>query len=278
MASQIELMTYNWNALYFDQRDLAVTKTVWLQYLIVTFYVLSYAPIYISGFLQIFALKYILEDVDGYMRRAIIDTPALVYSSGLIPGVLFSILYWIEVYCRDMKIFMVMGYYIGPNIYSITFIVMVIFAMSLTMFGCYLSYVSFQQLKKNKEKMLAAARKSNVPNFVVFQVLGIGYSLPFVGFLKGLELLIWYYPSPINIYVSVFGMFLLVITPFNTFYLNGTHKNVYPLVPLVSWLLKLNYESVIKKEQEPVKVKKSSSAPTSDRKSTAAILFKPNSQ
>ncbi|KAJ3309053.1 hypothetical protein HDV04_000520 [Boothiomyces sp. JEL0838] len=268
MASQIELLYYNWNALYFDQRDLAITKTVWLQYLIVTFYVLSYAPIYISGFLQIVALKYILEDVDGYIRRAIIDTPIIVYSLGLIPGIIFSIIYWIEVYIRGLQIYTVMGYYIGPNIFSVTFITMVAFAMTLTLYGCFLSYLSFQKLKRNREKMLAAAKKSNVPNFVVFQVLGIGLTLPFIGFLKGVELLIWYYPSPANIYISCIGMLVLVITPYNTFYLNGTHKNVYPLVPLVSWILKLNYESVIKKES----VSKVRNPDPSDRKTSDTKL------
>jgi hypothetical protein len=71
----------------------------------------------------------------------------------------------------------------------------------------------------------------------VFQVFQLGYLLPFVGFIKAFELLIWIFPSFLNVYLGIFGLFILMIVPFLTFFNNGSHKAVYPLVPLFGSLL-----------------------------------------
>ncbi|KAJ3269079.1 hypothetical protein HDV01_001887 [Terramyces sp. JEL0728] len=113
-----------------------------------------------------------------------------------------------------------------------------------------MSMKCYKALSWNRENMFAAAKKSKVPNFVVFQVLEVGYGMPIVGLSKGLELLMWYYPTPANIYYGTFCMILLTISPFGGFISNGAHINIYPYVPFFGWILEKAYKNIIKKEMK----------------------------
>jgi hypothetical protein len=79
-------------------------------------------------------------------------------------------------------------------------IIAYILAILITLYGLYCSLRTYNNLKENFKRMIETAQKSGISGYVIFQVLQIGYTMPIVGFVKGFELLIWIFPSVINVY------------------------------------------------------------------------------
>ncbi|KAJ3318239.1 hypothetical protein HDV06_000742 [Boothiomyces sp. JEL0866] len=241
--------------IYFDQIDIIDSNNVILNYCAVFLFLMCVLSIYAAGFLQIYVMGLILQ-ADSATRRFVLKHPWLVFSLGYLPGPVCVIAFFLEIsYSNITKIYSVVGYQVVPNINTYTVKFIYGFGILITIYACSVSMKCYKALKENKEKMFAAAKKSNVPNFVVFQVLEIGYAMPIVGLSKGLELLMWYYPSPVNLYYGTIGMVILCITPFAGFFSNGAHKNIYPNVPFFSGTLEKAYENIIKKEMKQVAIK-----------------------
>ncbi|KAJ3320406.1 hypothetical protein HDV06_005329 [Boothiomyces sp. JEL0866] len=242
--SKHDLLYYNWSAgsLYFDHSDVNATFSTWIHYANASLAILCMLPIYFAGVCQIAALDSLLVDKVSVVREWVRERPTLFYSVGMIPGVVMLILYWVEMNVRGITT----PY--SVNGAMITFIIAYISAIFTTLYGLYCSLRTYKNLKVNFQRMIETAQKSGVSGYVVFQVLQIGYSMPIVGFVKGFELLIWIFPSVINVYYGTYGLVLSSITPLLVFVNNGSHKNIYPLVPFFGGFLASIYEKSSKEE------------------------------
>ncbi|KAJ3311357.1 hypothetical protein HDV04_004069 [Boothiomyces sp. JEL0838] len=115
--------------------------------------------------------------------------------------------------------------------------------------------------------MPIVTKKSNVPNYVLFQTLEAGYALPILGLLKAMELLIWTFPSPLNVYYSAFIACLMSIAPIHTFLSNGANKTIYPYVPFVSGVLEHSYRKIVQKNKTKYLFQAVGASPISSSKS-----------
>ncbi|KAJ3252660.1 hypothetical protein HK103_001363 [Boothiomyces macroporosus] len=254
LGKAMVLSTTKGNHVYYDRVDIQTSSSTIVNYIASICFVSSFVPIYFAALLQIYVMKKILDDRDTKSRRVVLQYPHIIFALAYFTGVLFMVSFAIEAYYSDKQYFTVAGVYIVPNIQYYTMKIMYLFGLLITVIACGLSLQSFKLLQANKEKMFAAARKSNVPNYVIYQVLQIGYTLPIIGFSKGFELLMWYYPSPVNVYYGTFGMVIFSLTPLLAFIGNGAHKNIYPHVPLFSGFLEKMFAAITSKNND-VKLK-----------------------
>ncbi|KAJ3320403.1 hypothetical protein HDV06_005326 [Boothiomyces sp. JEL0866] len=225
-----ELVISNWSdgGLYFDYSDIAQTKVTWIHYLCPTIFMVFVTPIFISGIFQIIILDALLSGKDNGLSYAgvLIRNPTFSYFHGLIPGILFAMFYWLEMFFRGInRPFSVNGAMILPYNLSYTQIVSYSFNILITLYGLYRSMKSYERIKLNFLQIISSAKEQGIAGHIIFQVLHIGYAMPIVGGVKSFELLIWIYPSVINIYYGTYCMILAFITPILLFLNVG--KNVY---------------------------------------------------
>ncbi|KAJ3313687.1 hypothetical protein HDV04_001697 [Boothiomyces sp. JEL0838] len=276
--SKHDLLYYNWSAksLYFDHSDVNATFSTWIHYANASLAILCMLPIYVAGVCQIAALDSLLIDKASVVRDWVRERPTLFYSVGMVPGIVMLVLYWIEMNVRGISTpysvngAMITCYntsYVGKGILT-KVIIAYILAIFTTLYGLYCTLRTYKNLKVNFQRMIETAQKSGVSGYVVFQVLQIGYTMPIVGFVKGFELLIWIFPSVINVYYGTYGLVLSSITPLLVFINNGSHKNIYPLVPLFGGFLGAIYEKSSKEEAWNPFYSKGSTAEKSLNKST----------
>ncbi|KAJ3313684.1 hypothetical protein HDV04_001694 [Boothiomyces sp. JEL0838] len=210
-----ELVISNWvnGGLYFDYPDIQNTNVTWIHYLCPTVFMLLITPIFISGLFQIVMLDALLSgrDEESTWVGVLIRHPIFIYSHGLIPGVVFVLLYWLEMYLREIpRPFSVNGAMIVPYNLSFTQMASYIVNILITLYGLYRSMKSYERIKMNFLQMISCAKEQGIAGHVVFQVLHIGYAMPIVGGVKSFELLIWIFPSVINIY---YGTLFLMQQP-----------------------------------------------------------------
>ncbi|KAJ3308073.1 hypothetical protein HDV04_001834 [Boothiomyces sp. JEL0838] len=205
-------------------------------------------PIYLAGVSQIVALDVMLTTSHTFTLKLLTKRPLAFFSVALIPGVILLILYWVEMYARGMTPYSVNGYVIRAQNISYTLIATYTISILTTFYGLFRSILTYRKLKANFERMISVAQSNGIPGYVVFQVLQIGYTIPFVGFIFAFEWLIWIFPSVINVYIGTFAMMVISLSPILAFINNGSHKNIYPLVPLFSKVLEQIYVSSSKEQ------------------------------
>lgn len=237
-----ELIASNGSFLYFDQADLANSRNTAVHYICATILILICMPVYAAGLLQVLVVDAILKDRNSFVRKALFENPVSFFSLGFIPGIISVICFYIESYLRpDMPVYSINGCIIAPHNTSVVLIANYLISILLTIWACYGSFSCYKSLELNHRRMLASASTSGIPGYVVFQVLQLGYTLPIVGLVKGLELVIWIFPSAVNIYYGIFGIIILATIPFLNFMNNGSHKGIYPYVPLFRGILQKVY-------------------------------------
>ncbi|KAJ3323455.1 hypothetical protein HDV06_001732 [Boothiomyces sp. JEL0866] len=235
--------------IFYDYPNIQISPSIWLHYYNANIYTLFLGGIYTSGVLQILALQQLMCDKDTALRQFIIKKPYYFFVYSFIPGIVFCTGFWVEVRFRKLPIVSICGHWILPNINSLFVVLMYIYSLIVTIYSCFLSRKSFIQLSKSQISMVNAAKKSNVPNYVLFQTLEAGYALPVLGLLKVIELLIWTFPSAFNVYYSAFIVFLISVAPVHSFLSNGANKTIYPYVPFVSGILEHSYKKIIEKNK-----------------------------
>ncbi|KAJ3258841.1 hypothetical protein HK103_003223 [Boothiomyces macroporosus] len=253
--------------IFYDYPNIQLSPNTWLHYYNANIYTLLLGGIYTSGVLQILALQQLMSDKDTPLRQFIIEKPFYFFALSLLPGILFCAGFWLEVHVREMPIVSICGHWILPNIKSFFVISMYVYSLIITIYSCFLSRKSFHQLSKNQATMINAAKKSNVPNYVLFQTLEAGYALPILGLLKAMELLIWTFPSPLNVYYSAFIACLMSIAPIHAFLSNGANKTIYPYVPFVSGVLEHSYRKIVEKNKTKYLFQAVGASPISSSKS-----------
>ncbi|KAJ3273541.1 hypothetical protein HDV01_004308 [Terramyces sp. JEL0728] len=237
-----ELIASNSSFLFFDQADLANSNNSTVHYICATILILICMPIYAAGLLQVLVVDAILKDRNTFVRKTLFESPIFFFSLGIIPGIFSVVCYYIELLLRpDMPVFSINGCIIAPHNLSVVLIANYIISLLLTVWACYGSVSCYRSLQINHSRMLASASTSGIPGYVVFQVLQLGYTLPLVGLVKGLELAIWIFPSAVNVYYGTFGVVILATIPFLTFFNNGSHKGIYPYVPIFNGVLEKVY-------------------------------------
>ncbi|KAJ3320405.1 hypothetical protein HDV06_005328 [Boothiomyces sp. JEL0866] len=239
ILSKHELIGENSSVGYlpFDKPDLAKTTNSVIQFICPSLLIFFCVPVYLAGLLQILCVDAILRNRPSMIRSLVLERPALYFSLAFVPGVICFWMYWTEMLITNAQIYSVNGAVIAANNTSFTVAFMYSISLFITFYACYGSITSYQHLKENRNKSLGNTSQSGIPAYVVFQVFQLGYLLPFVGFIKAFELLIWIFPSFLNVYLGTFGLLILMIVPFLTFFNNGSHKAVYSLVPLFSSIL-----------------------------------------
>lgn len=203
ILSKLELLYYNWGSgsLFYDHPDINLTNSSWIHYLNPTLFSLGCLPIYIAGTLQILALDAIMDEKTLVIRRWIMNRPFAFFSLGIIPGFVAVILYWVEMNIRGIDHpYSVNGQIIAPYNLSIVIITSYILSIVSTIYGLVITLLTWGKLKTNFQMMIDIAQKRGIPGYLVFQVLQIGYTMPIIGFIKGFELLIWIFPSVVNVY------------------------------------------------------------------------------
>ncbi|KAJ3320414.1 hypothetical protein HDV06_005337 [Boothiomyces sp. JEL0866] len=228
ITSKFELLYYNWGvgSLYYDHPDINTTLSSWIHYFNPTLFNLGCLPIYIAGTLQILALDAIMDEKGSVIRSWVIKRPFAFFSLGIIPGFIAVILYWIEMSARGIDHpYSVNGQIIAP--YNLSYVIITTYILSIcsTIYGLIITLRTWGKLKTNFKMMIEIAQK---------RVLQIGYTMPIIGFIKGFELLIWIFPSVINVYYGTYGMVIAALPPILSFFNNGSNKNIYPLVPFFS--------------------------------------------
>ncbi|KAJ3269078.1 hypothetical protein HDV01_001886 [Terramyces sp. JEL0728] len=257
--------------LYYDQIDIQTSNCEIISYISCICFTMCFVPIYMAALLQIYVMGKILDENDNFARRMIVERPNFVFGLGYLPGPIFLAGFIVEsTFTPSKRFYSIVGVNIVPNINFYTIKIMYLVGISITIMACILSLKSIRLLEANKERMFAAAKKSHVPNYVVYQVLQIGYTLPIIGFTKGFELLMWYNPSSLNLYYGIFGMIVSSTTPLLGFIGNGAHKNIYPKVPIFGRFLKVMFEVITKSYPARVNIPHESS-----KSSAAAVASHP---
>ncbi|KAJ3255238.1 Nuclear receptor 2C2-associated protein [Boothiomyces macroporosus] len=179
-----------------------------------------------------------MDEKTSVIRRWIMNRPFAFFSLGIIPGFVAVVLYLVEMNIRGIDHpYSVNGQIIAPYNLSIVIITSYILSIFSTIYGLVITLQTWGKLKTNFEMMIDIAQKRGIPGYLVFQVLQIGYTMPIIGFIKGFELLIWIFPSVVNVYYGTYGMVIAALPPILSFLNNGSNKNIYPLVPIFSNLL-----------------------------------------
>jgi hypothetical protein len=209
IVGKIDLLCSNWSigAFFYDKSNIASSQSVIAQYFCSSLLILTMLPIYCTGLAQLLCIDSLLKVKETWVRRTVIKHPGLYFSASYIPGIVCLVGYWFEMHYRNIETpFSINGAVIAP-FNSSYFTIGSYFASLWVTFGAlYYSIKCFMVIKANIRVSMATIKKTGIPGYLVFQVLYMGYALPIAGICKLPEILIWLFPSSINLtygYISL---------------------------------------------------------------------------